>query len=120
MRQSLLIKQVLPFVNWFVLMILIALGIDYLLHYFHGVFVGRYLGYLGTCVILLSFVYSLRKRKLIQAGSPKQLLQAHEYMAWAGSIMVIVHAGIHLNALLPWLAIFMLLINVASGLGNTF
>ncbi len=116
MKQSLLIKHVLPFVNWFVLMILIAVGIDYLLHYLHWVFIGRYLGYLGTFVIVLSFVYSLRKRKLIQTGSPKQLLQAHEYMAWAGSIMIIVHAGIHFNALLPWLAVLMLLVNVASGL----
>ncbi|MCC6727455.1 MAG: hypothetical protein IT258_23325 [Saprospiraceae bacterium] len=116
MRQSLLIKHVLPFFNWFALMILIAVGIDYLLHYFHWVFVGRYLGYVGTFVIIFSFVYSLRKRKLIQVGSPKQLLQTHEYMAWAGSIMIIVHAGIHFNALLPWLALLMLLINVASGL----
>jgi hypothetical protein len=97
-------------------MILVAVGIDYLLHYFHWVFIGRYLGYLGTFVIVFSFVYSLRKRKLIQTGSPKQLLQTHEYMAWAGSIMIIVHAGIHFNALLPWLALLMLLINVASGL----
>jgi hypothetical protein len=116
MRQSLFVKHVLPFVNWFVLMILIAIGIDYLLHYMHWVSLGRYLGYLGTLVIVLSFVYSLRKRKLIQTGSPKQLLQAHEYMAWAGSIMILVHAGIHFNAILPWLAVLMLLINVASGL----
>jgi hypothetical protein len=37
-------------------------------------------------------------------------------MAWTGSVMILVHAGIHFNALIPWLAILMLLVNVASGL----
>jgi len=31
-----------------------------------------------------------------------------------------VHAGIHFNAILPWLAVVMLLINVASGLVGKF
>jgi hypothetical protein len=30
--------------------------------------------------------------------------------------MILVHAGIHVNAVLPWLAVLMLLINVISGL----
>ena len=34
--------------------------------------------------------------------------------------MVLVHAGIHFNAVLPWLAILMLLIAVASGLIGKF
>ena len=34
--------------------------------------------------------------------------------------MILVHAGIHFNALLPWLAIFMLLITVATGLIGKF
>ena len=41
-------------------------------------------------------------------------------MAWAGSIMILVHAGIHFNAILPWLAILMMLITVASGLIGKF
>lgn len=40
----------------------------------------------------------------------------HEYLAWVGSIMLLVHAGIHFNAVLPWAATLMLLIAVASGL----
>lgn len=40
----------------------------------------------------------------------------HEYLAWVGSILILVHAGIHFNAILPWLAVLMLLIAVASGL----
>ena len=44
----------------------------------------------------------------------------HEYLAWIGSILLLVHAGIHFNAILPWLAIVMLLIAVASGLVGKF
>jgi len=101
-------------------MIFITIIIDFILHYYHLVFIGRYLGLIGTCIILSSFVYSLRKRKIIQSGSPRELLKMHEYLAWIGSVLILVHAGIHFNALLPWLAILMLLINVASGLVGKF
>jgi len=80
------------------------------------VYIGRYLGYAGTSLIIISFLYSLRKRKIIETGSPKKLLMLHEYIALAGSILILVHAGIHFNALLPWLAVIMLLLTVASGL----
>ncbi len=120
MKQPLLIKYMLPFIQWYALMIFIAIAIDYLLHYFQLISIGRYLGTIGTIVIFFSFIYSLRKRKIIHSGSPKQLLMLHEYLAWAGSIMLLVHAGIHFNALLPWFAILMLLIAVASGLVGKF
>lgn len=120
MKRPLLVKYVLPFLQWYALMILIAIAIDYFLHRFQLVSVGRYLGFAGTFTILLSFVYSLRKRKIITSGSPKKLLLLHEYLAWIGSIMLLVHAGIHFNAVLPWLAILMLLIAVATGLIGKF
>ena len=120
MRQSLLVKFILPFLQWYALMIIFAIGTDYIFHRLQWLSVGRYLGIAGTLVIGISFSYSLRKRKLIETGSPKQHLLWHEYMAWAGSVMLIVHAGIHFNAILPWLAVLMLLIAVASGLVGKF
>lgn len=120
MERSIFGKYALPFMQWFALMVLITIAIDYLLHRMQLVIVGRYLGYAGTLVIVVSFVYSLRKRKIIRKGSPKQLLTLHEYMAWTGSIMILVHAGIHFNALLPWLAVLMLVVAVASGLVGKF
>lgn len=120
MKQPLLIKHVLPFIIWYALMVFITISIDYLLHHFHLVSIGLYLGYLGTFLVIASFLYSLRKRKIIASGSPKRYLAAHEYMTWAGSIMILVHAGIHYNALLPWLAVLMLLVTVASGLVGKF
>ncbi|MFZ7115581.1 MAG: hypothetical protein ACO1G9_09410 [Bacteroidota bacterium] len=120
MKKSLLAQYFLPFLRWYALMILLAILIDYFLHRFGLVFIGRHLGLTGTVVILLSFIYSLRKRKIIQSGSPKKLLELHEYLAWSGSVMLLVHAGVHFNALLPWLAIVMLLVVVASGLVGKF
>lgn len=120
MKGSVFSKYVLPFIEWFALMVLLAIALDYFFHRYHLAGVGRYLGYAGTFVIVASFVYSLRKRKIIKKGSPKKLLALHEYMAWAGSVMILVHAGIHFNALLPWLAVFMLLLAVASGLVGKF
>ncbi len=118
--QPLFLKYILPFLQWYLLMIITAIGIDYFLHRMGWVEVGRYLGVVGTLAIIVSFYYSLRKRRIIKTGSPKQLLLQHEYFAWAGSVMLLVHAGIHFNALLPWLAIIMLLIVVASGLVGKF
>ncbi|MBK7410709.1 MAG: hypothetical protein IPJ40_23240 [Saprospirales bacterium] len=120
MKHSLLLRYVIPFIQWYALMILITIGIDFLLHHYQLAGVGRNLGYVGTFLVLLSFVYSLRKRKIIETGSPKKLLKMHEYVAWGGSILLLVHAGIHFNAILPWLAVVMLLINVASGLIGKF
>lgn len=115
MKMPILIRQVLPLALLYLLMIFSVIVFDYLLHHFQIVWVGRHLGWVGTILVVLSFVYSLRKRKLIKNGSPKQLLLLHEYLAWIGSVMLLVHAGIHFNAILPWLAVYMLLINVASG-----
>ena len=120
MKHPIVLKHVLPFIQWFALMIMIAIFFDFLLHRLNLVFIGRYLGYIGTAAIIFSFIYSLRKRKYIQSGSPKKLLMWHEYLAWAGSILLLVHAGIHFNAWIPWLAILMLMITVGSGLVGKF
>lgn len=120
MTRSIFYKYAWPFIQWFTLMIIITILIDYLLHQFQILYIGRFLGYAGTFVIIFSFVYSLRKRKIIKTGSPKGLLLLHEYMAWSGSIMILVHAGIHFNAFLPWLAVFMMTVAVASGLVGKF
>ncbi len=115
MKMPILIRQVLPLTLLYLLMIFSVIVFDYLLHHFKIVWVGRHLGLVGTIFVVSSFVYSLRKRQLIKSGSPKQLLLLHEYLAWIGAVLLLVHAGIHFNAILPWLAVYMLLINVASG-----
>jgi hypothetical protein len=111
---------VLPFLLAFTALALVSLLIDALLHAFNAVWIGRYLGIPGTLLILGSFGYSLRKRKVIRSGNPVRLLRLHERMAWLGSLLVLVHAGIHFNAILGWLAVWAMLINVGSGLTGKF
>ena len=120
MKGSVLNRDVLPVLLSLVALVLAALLADALLHVFNVVWVGRYLGIPGTLLILGSFGYSLRKRKLIQSGQPLLLLRLHERMAWSGSLLVLVHAGIHFNAVLAWLAVGAMLINVGSGLTGKY
>ncbi len=115
MRRSLLVRQVLPFLFWYALLIVAAIGVDGLLHRAGLYWIGRYLGIVGSVLILGSFAYSLRKRKIIQRGSPKALLEMHESMSWVGVLMILIHAGVHFNAVLPWAAVAVMLIAVASG-----
>jgi hypothetical protein len=98
----------------------VAIASDAILHRYQLVWVGRYLGIVGTIAILISLRYSLRKRKIISSGDPKRLLRVHEALAWFGSLLVLMHAGIHFNALLPWLAIIAMGINVMSGMVGKF
>jgi len=116
MISSLWRRQILPFFLVLGLLAIAALSGDFVLHQFNLVWIGRYLGIPGTLLIILSLIYSLRKRKVFTMGKPKTLLALHEFSAWLGSLFVLIHAGIHFNALLPWLAIIAMGVNVVSGL----
>ncbi|KAB2646689.1 MAG: hypothetical protein DVB27_06405 [Verrucomicrobia bacterium] len=120
MRISLVTREVVPFFLWLALLVLATLAIDALLHWLNAVWIGRYLGIPGVLLIIGSFGYSLRKRKLITTGKPATLLRLHERMAWVGSLLILVHAGIHFNAILAWLAVGAMLVNIASGLTGKF
>lgn len=117
---SIFTREVVPFFLRLALLGLAALAIDALLHWLDAVWIGRHLGIPGVLLIVGSFGYSLRKRKLIAIGKPTTLLRVHEYMAWAGSLLILVHAGIHFNAILGWLAVWAMLVNIASGLTGKF
>ena len=112
--------HVLPFTLLLGLLAAAALGGDYLLHRLNLVWVGRYLGIPGSLLIITSLYYSLRKRHWASACDPKTLLKAHEFAAWLGSLLVLIHAGIHFNSILPWLATVAMSINVVSGLVGKF
>jgi len=120
MKPKLITREVLPFLISFAALVVAALLIDGVLHVFNLVWIGRYLGILGTLLILGSFRYSMRKRKMIKTGNPATLLRIHEYLAWTGSLLILVHAGIHFNSILGWLAVVAMLINIGSGLAGKF
>ena len=109
-------RHILPFT-----LLVTKLGVayvigDYLFHRLHLVWVGRYLGIPGTLLIIGSLTYSLRKRKVITSGNVKSWLKMHEIGTWLGSWMVLLHAGVHFNAILPWLATLAMGVNIISGM----
>jgi hypothetical protein len=120
MKARLFSREVVPFYMSLIALAAVALLCDAALHLLDAVWIGRWLGIPGTLMIIGSLGYSLRKRKLIRSGQPAKLLRVHEYVAWAGSLLVLVHAGIHFNAILGWLAVWAMLINVASGLTGKY
>lgn len=120
MPQSLISREVIPFLSIFLVLMALTSIFDAVLHYYDLIWVGRYLGIPGTILILLSFTYSLRKRKRIQFSTPKRLLLMHKILTLTGALMILVHAGIHVYTLLPWLALAAMLVNVVSGLTGQF
>ena len=119
-RSSLLSREVMPFALMLLALLGAALAVDAGLHLAGLVWIGRYLGIPGVLLILASSAYSLRKHKVISSGKPVTLLRLHERLAWVGSLLILVHAGIHFNAVLAWLAVAAMLINVASGLTGKY
>jgi hypothetical protein len=120
MKARLFSREVLPFYGALFALAAVTVLSDAVLHLLNAVWIGRWLGIPGTLLILASLAYSARKRKLITSGKPVQLLRLHEWMAWAGSLLVLVHAGIHFNAILGWLAVAAMLVNVGSGLTGKY
>jgi hypothetical protein len=120
MQRSLIRKEVAPFLIMFGALILATMITDALLHQFDLVWIGRWLGIPGVILILLSFFYSMRKRKKISFGKPRNLLILHETLTWLGALMILVHAGIHVYTILPWLALLAMLINVISGMTGKY
>ena len=120
MKSRLIHREILPFYLRLVVLAAATLLIDLVLHLSGMVWIGRYLGIPGVILILASFGHSLRKRGIMQSSNPVRLLRLHEWLAWAGATLVLVHAGIHFNALLGWLAIAAMVVNIVSGLTGKF
>ena len=108
-------KHILPFMLLTTLFISIAIIFDIILHKLEYGQIGRYMGFSGTFFIIFSFIYSLNKRRIIRFKRAKILLNLHEYFSCIGTIMILVHGGIHFNAILPWFALVFMLIVVTSG-----
>lgn len=115
MWKSLLIQRTLPLTISYLLLIVAGISLDYLLHIANLVWVGRYLGIVGTLFIASSFSYSARKKKVIKNGALKFFLKLHCNTGWIGTLMIFVHSGIHFNAILPWMATVLMMVVTASG-----
>ncbi len=120
MESSLIRKKVVPFLLMFVVLIAATAIVDIFLHLFDLTWVGRWLGIPGVLLIMLSFLYSMRKRKKIHYGKPKVLLKLHELFTLLGALMIMVHAGVHVYTILPWLALIAMMINIISGMTGQY
>lgn len=120
MQIRLILKEILPFYLRLVGLAAVTLFIDLILHLTGLVWIGRYLGIPGVVLILLSFGHSMRKRGMLKSDNPIRLLRLHEWLAWIGSTLVLVHAGIHFNAVLAWLAVAAMAVNITSGLTGKY
>ena len=119
-QHSVIFREIIPFLLMFVTLMVLTRLIDAMLHHFDLIWVGRYMGIPGSILIILSFVYSLRKRKIIRFGKPKTFLRMHQVLTLTGVLFVLVHAGVHVYTLLPWLALVAMLVNVISGMTGQF
>jgi hypothetical protein len=115
-HESTFLTEVLPFAAVLAAMIIATIAIDVALHEVNQDWLGRYLGIPGTVLIILSFLYSLRKRNIIRRGSIKHFLTLHEVCSWLGSLLILVHSGIHFHGLVAWLATLAIIVAVVSGL----
>ncbi len=120
MERSLVREKVLPFLLMFVALVAATAILDALLHLLNLTWIGRWLGIPGTLLILLSFFYSMRKRKVISFGKPSTLLVLHEAFTWLGALMILVHAGVHVYTVLPWLALIAMVVNIISGMTGQY
>jgi len=115
MWQSVLIQRAFPLTLSYLLLVAAAISLDYLLHAAHLVWIGRYLGVTGTAFLVFSFGYSARKKKIVRSGTTGFFLRLHCNAGWIGTLMVLVHSGVHFNALLPWTATAFMMVVTASG-----
>ncbi len=71
----------------------------------------------GTLLVLVSFAYSLRKRKkFLKTGNLKVWLVRHEWLALVGTCIIFIHTGNHLNALVPLITLLLMFVAFVSGL----
>jgi len=113
-------REIRKGVVYFFSLILMTIGCDAFLHAVGLLRVGRWLGPIGLGLIIFSFVYSIRRRKVITSGRVSRYLLFHEFAAWTGSLLVLVHSGIHFNNLIAWSASIAMLVATGSGLTGKY
>ena len=91
MWKSVLIQRTVPLTVSYLLLIIAAISLDYLLHVAHLAWIGRYMGFAGTAFLIFSFGYSARKNKLIRNGTMKFFLWLHCKAGWIGTLMILLH-----------------------------
>lgn len=79
---------------------------------------GHMTGWFGLAAILLTYLYSWKKRRSPKGAWPKNWFTLHMLAGVFGPMIILVHAGWHLHALVPVLALAAMLGVVISGVAG--
>ncbi len=77
---------------------------------------GHVVGWVGLAVIMLVFVYSLKKRYGLKLGTSRGWLHLHVVAGVFGPLLILVHSGTHFHALVPLVTMGIMAIVVISGI----
>lgn len=77
---------------------------------------GHITGWIGLAVILLVFVYPVRRRLAKNRTWPRGWFQIHMVAGVVGPLLIVLHSGVHLHALVPVLAMVAMGIVALSGI----
>jgi hypothetical protein len=77
---------------------------------------GHIAGWIGLAVILLVFVYPVRKRVGRNRTWPRGWFQVHMLAGVVGPLLILLHSGAHLHALVAILAMVAMVIVMVSGI----
>lgn len=79
---------------------------------------GHITGWIGLAVILLVFVYPVRRRLAKNRTWPRGWFQVHMVAGVVGPLLIVLHSGVHLHALVPVLAMVAMGIVALSGISG--
>ena len=77
---------------------------------------GHLMGWVGLGVILLVFVYPIKKRLCRNDRWPRGWFQVHITAGVIGPLLIVLHSGAHVHALVPQLALAAMAIVAVSGI----
>ena len=77
---------------------------------------GHLMGWLGLGITLLVFVYPIKKRASQNRRWPRGWFRVHMVAGMMGPLVILLHSGAHLHALVPLLALTAMAVVTVSGI----
>ena len=74
------------------------------------------MGWIGLGIILLVFVYPIKKRMSRNHRWPRGWFQVHMAAGVVGPLLIFLHSGAHVHAVVPLLALAAMIVVVVSGI----
>jgi len=77
---------------------------------------GHLLGWIGLGIILLVFGYAIEKRMSLKHRWPRGWFQVHMVAGVIDPLLILLHSGAHVHAMVPLLALGTMMVVVVSGI----